>query len=64
MGEAPDQVRLIQTVEDAERISRALEGQPGMSKRDVREIKGKNSTLDLALKVLIEEQYVEVRAEG
>lgn len=48
-----------------ERVSRALEAEPGLSKRAVRmKVRGGNAWVDLALGVLIEEGNVEPRRDG
>jgi hypothetical protein len=49
-----------------ERISRALEERlpGGLMKREVRAIPGKSDALDLALRILVDEEYVESRTEG
>lgn len=48
-----------------ERLSRAIEEQPGLSKRGLREaVKGKNPAKDLALEILVAEGYVAARREG
>jgi hypothetical protein len=48
-----------------ERVSVALEGSPGLSKRAIREtVRGKNSVIDLALELLVCEGFVEVIRDG
>ena len=48
-----------------ERVSKVVEGQPGLSKRAVREsVTGKAITIDLALELLVNEGYIEARHEG
>lgn len=48
-----------------ERVSHALEEHPGLSKRAIREtVKGKASYVDLALELLIADQYVRTEAHG
>ncbi len=48
-----------------ERVSIAVEGDPGMSKRAIREtVRGKTGVADLALELLIAESYIEARREG
>lgn len=48
-----------------ERVSKVIESQPGLSKRGVREsVHGKNPVVDLALELLINEEYVEAKRDG
>lgn len=48
-----------------ERLSRAIEEQPGLSKRGLRKaVPGKNDAKDLALELLITEGYIAARHEG
>jgi hypothetical protein len=48
-----------------ERVSLAIEAQPGLSKRAVREtVGGKAKAVDLALEILISEYYVDPRRDG
>jgi hypothetical protein len=48
-----------------ERISEAIEQEPDMGKNDVRRaVKGKNDAKDLALRLLVEEEYVKVEPHG
>ena len=48
-----------------ERVSRAVEEQPGLSKRQLRTaVGGNNDAKDLALQLLIDEGYVEARQDG
>ncbi len=47
-----------------ERISRAIEENPGMTAREVRSLGGNGKALDAALKLLIAEQYVDVDRTG
>lgn len=48
-----------------ERLSRALEDHPGLSKRAIRAtVKGKATFVDTALELLIAEQFVAVEADG
>lgn len=48
-----------------ERVSRALEQEPGLSKRGVRDtVSGKGTAKDLALAVLIREEYVRIERHG
>lgn len=48
-----------------ERVSRALEGAPGLAKGAIREaVKGKNDAIDLALAVLVAEGHVREERDG
>lgn len=48
-----------------ERVSRALEEHPGLSKRAIREaVTGRNDTKDLALEVLVADGYVRTERDG
>jgi len=48
-----------------ERISLAVETDPGLSKRAIREaVRGKRAVADLALEMLISERYIDVRRDG
>src|SRR5262249_49945565 len=48
-----------------EAVSKLLEGDPGLSKNGARNaVKGKNDYIDLALELLVSEQYVERRRVG
>ncbi len=48
-----------------DRVARAVTESPGLSKRSIREaVKGKNSTVDLALDTLIAEGYIEPRRDN
>ncbi len=48
-----------------ERVSRAVEERPGMTKNEIRaSVQGKNTAKDLALLLLVEEGYLAVRVEG
>jgi hypothetical protein len=47
-----------------ERLSRAIEDEPGITKRALRDVQGKNDAKDLALRLLIGEQHVDLREEG
>lgn len=48
-----------------ERVSLAIEANPGLSKRAIREsVRGKNAVIDLALELLISDEYIETRREG
>jgi AAA domain len=48
-----------------ERISLAVERNPGLSKRGIREdVKGQNEAKDLALEILIAEDYIQVQRDG
>jgi hypothetical protein len=48
-----------------ERVSRAVEETPGLSKRALREaVRGDNRTKELALELLIREEYVEIERNG
>jgi hypothetical protein len=48
-----------------ERVSRALEEQPGLSKRSIRTaVKGRANVVDLALEILVAEGYVTARRDG
>jgi hypothetical protein len=47
-----------------ERISQAVELQPGMSKREIRDLKGKSDALDQALRILISEGFIESQQDG
>ncbi len=58
---APDEFRPTFLME---RISLAVEAQPGMSTRDVRNVKGKGVALDQALRLLLAEDFIEARTEG
>ena len=48
-----------------ERISAAVESDPGMSKRAIREaVRGKTGAVDLALELLIAEGYIDAKRDG
>ncbi|HKZ14406.1 MAG TPA: DnaB-like helicase N-terminal domain-containing protein [Solirubrobacterales bacterium] len=47
-----------------QRVSEGVEEEPGLTMSAIRRIKGKNGALDQAVKVLIEEGYIERRPEG
>jgi len=48
-----------------ERLSEAIEMEPGMGRKEVREaVKGKNDAKDLALRLLVGEGYVRVEQDG
>lgn len=48
-----------------ERVSRALEAEPGLSRRALRAaVKGRNDAKELALDLLVAEEYAERRTEG
>ena len=48
-----------------ERIAEALEMEPGLSKSDIRRaVRGKSDAIDLALRTLVAEKWVDVRPDG
>lgn len=48
-----------------ERVSRALEAEPGLTKRALRAaVKGRNDVIDLALELLIAEGHIDARRDG
>ena len=47
-----------------ERVSRAVEREPGISKRGIRDVKGKNDAKDRALELLLDEGFVRQERAG
>lgn len=47
-----------------ERVSRAVEEEPGLNKRAIRGLQGKNETLDLALSLLMADGFVRLELAG
>jgi hypothetical protein len=47
-----------------QKVSDALLETPGMTARDIRALGGKGSTIDLAIRLLVKDGFVEIRPEG